>query len=130
MTEQNSNLGTQETKNTYRTESPQPQEEYIPDPTDVEKNKTMAGLAYLLFFLPLLVCPDSKYAKFHANQALLLWIAVLAGNVILSIIPVIGWVLLPVYGLGMLVVGVMGLINGFQGKAKRLPIIGKFDLIN
>jgi hypothetical protein len=32
---------------------------------DIEKNKTMAGLAYFLFFLPLLACPDSGYAKFQ-----------------------------------------------------------------
>jgi len=34
---------------------------------DIEKNKTMAGLSYFIFFLPLIACPDSKYAKFHAN---------------------------------------------------------------
>ena len=44
------------------------------DPADIEKNKTMAGLAYLIFFLPLLACPDSKYGRYHANQALLLFI--------------------------------------------------------
>lgn len=96
---------------------------------DIEKNKTMAGLSYLLFFLPLISCPESKYARFHANQALLLWILGVAGSVILSIIPVIGWVLLPIFGLGVLVLGIMGLINGFGGNAKRLPIIGKFDIL-
>ena len=35
---------------------------------DIDNNKTMAGLAYIIFFLPLLVCPQSKYARFHANQ--------------------------------------------------------------
>lgn len=127
MTELNTNLETQDSKGTAGTEIPQA--EYIPDSADVEKNKTMAGLAYLLFFLPLLVCPDSKFGKFHANQALLLWIAAIAGNVVLSIVPVIGWVLMPIFGLGITVLGVMGLIAGFQGKAKRLPLIGKFDLI-
>ena len=127
MTELNTNLETQNSKGTAGTEMPQG--EYIPDSADIEKNKTMAGLAYLLFFLPLLVCPDSKFGKFHANQALLLWIAAIAGNVVLSIVPVIGWVLMPIFGLGITVLGVMGLIAGFQGKAKRLPLIGKFDLI-
>ena len=96
---------------------------------DIEKNKTMAGLSYLLFFLPLIVCPESKYAKFHANQALLLLIVGIAGNVILGIIPVIGWMLLPVFGIGVLVLGIMGLVNGFGGKAKRLPLIGRFDIL-
>lgn len=96
---------------------------------DIEKNKTIAGLAYLLFFLPLIVCPESKYARFHANQGLLLLILGIAGNVILGIIPVIGWMLLPVFGAGLLVLCIMGLVNGFRGKAKRLPLIGKFDIL-
>lgn len=96
---------------------------------DIEKNKTMAGLSYLIFFLPLLACPESRYAKFHANQALLLLITGVAGNVILSIVPVVGWMLMPVFGLGILVLGIMGLVNGFGGKAKRLPLIGKFDIL-
>lgn len=96
---------------------------------DIEKNKTMAGLAYLLFFLPLITCPESGYAKFHANQALLLWIAGIVGTVILGIIPVIGWILMPVFGIGVLILGIMGLVNGFGGKAKRLPLIGRFDIL-
>ncbi|MFV0467259.1 MAG: DUF4870 domain-containing protein [Lachnospiraceae bacterium] len=96
---------------------------------DIEKGKTMAGLSYLLFFLPLIVCPDSKYAKFHANQSLILLIVAIAGNIILSIIPVIGWMLLPIFGICVLVLGIMGLINGFGGKAKQLPLIGKFTIL-
>ena len=98
-------------------------------PEDIEKNKTMAGLSYLLFFLPLITCPESGYAKFHANQSLILLIVGLAGNVILGIIPVIGWMLMPFFGVGVLILGIMGLVNGFGGKAKRLPLIGKFDIL-
>jgi uncharacterized membrane protein len=96
---------------------------------DIEKNKTMAGLSYLLFFLPLLVCPESKYAKFHANQSLMLLITTIAGNVILGIIPIIGWILLPFFDIGILILGIMGLINGFGGKASQLPLIGRFTIL-
>lgn len=89
----------------------------------------MAGLAYLLFFLPLIACPESRYAKFHANQALLLLITGIVGNVILGIIPVIGWMLMPIFGIGVLILGIMGLVNGFGGKAKQLPLIGKFTIL-
>jgi uncharacterized membrane protein len=98
-------------------------------PEDIEKNKSMAGLAYLLFFLPLIACPESRYAKFHANQALLLLITGIVGNVILGIIPVIGWMLMPIFGIGVLILGIMGLVNGFGGKAKQLPLIGKFTIL-
>lgn len=104
-------------------------EQYVPDPADVEKNKVMAGLAYILFFLPLIACPDSKYGKFHANQGLLLFIVSVAGNFILGIIPIIGWILMPIFGIGVLIVAIMGLINGLNGNAKDLPVIGKYRII-
>jgi len=96
---------------------------------DIDNNKTMAGLAYIIFFLPLLVCPQSKYARFHANQALLLLIVAVVGNIILGIIPIIGWLLIPLYALAIFILAIMGLINGFSGKAKRLPVFGKYDLL-
>ncbi len=96
---------------------------------DIDSNKTMAGLAYLIFFLPLIVCPQSKYAKFHANQSLILLIFAIMGNIILGIIPIIGWILLPVFALLVFILAIMGLVNGFSGKAKRLPLIGKFDIL-
>lgn len=104
-------------------------EENIYTAEDIEKGKTMAGLSYFLFFLPLLTGSESKYAKFHANQSLLLLITAIAGNMILGMIPVIGWILLPFFGMGILVLGIMGLINGFGGKEKQLPIIGKFTIL-
>ena len=128
MTEQKNNNENYETVIPQTTNSQQTQENgYTAE--DIEKGKTMAGLSYFLFFLPLLACPDSKYARFHANQSLLLLITSIAGNVILGIIPVIGWMLLPVFGVAILVLVVMGLINGFGGKVKQLPIIGKFTIL-
>lgn len=99
------------------------------DQQDIEKNKMIAGLAYLIFFLPLIICPDSGFGKFHANQALLLLIFSLAGSIILCFVPIIGWALLPIFTIVILVLFVIGLINGLGGEAKRLPIIGKFNLI-
>ncbi len=99
------------------------------DPGDIEQNKTMAGLAYILFFLPLLACPDSQFGKFHANQALLLLLLGFGGSIVLTVIPIIGWLLLPIFALGVLVLAIIGLLNGFNGKVKELPLIGKFRLI-
>lgn len=114
MTNQESNIENQE--NIYTGE-------------DIEKNKIMAGLSYFIFFLPLIACPESGYAKFHANQALVLLILGIGGNVLLGIIPVIGWMLMPIFGLGVLALGILGLINGFGGKARKLPLIGKFSIL-
>lgn len=117
MSEQNSNskVGSNDTQ--------------IFNQADIESNKTMAGLAYLIFFLPLIVCPDSLFAKFHANQGLLLLIVGFGGSFILAIIPILGWILLPFFTLATLGFGIWGLINGLSGKAKELPLIGKFRLL-
>ena len=116
------------------------------DPADIEANKVMGGLAYFIFFLPLIACPDSKYGRFHANQGLLLLITS-AGlgfiNTIVSIIfgllfrslflwgvfNLLLWLVFSVVWIAVAVIGIVGLINGFTGKAKELPLIGKFRLI-
>lgn len=130
MADQNNN-GNKQTQ-TQTTVVVTPEVEYIPDSADIEKNKVMAGLAYILFFLPLIVCPESKYAKFHANQGLLLLIVAIGGNILLG--PVLGWLLLPLlllpfFGIAVVIFAIIGLINGFTGKAKKLPLFGKFVII-
>ncbi|MFA6940136.1 MAG: hypothetical protein WCQ54_04030 [Clostridiaceae bacterium] len=96
---------------------------------DIEKNKVMSALAYIIFFLPLIVCPDSPFGKFHANQGLLLLITGAAGEIVLGLIPIIGWILMPLFSLAILIIGILGIINAFNGKAKELPLIGKYKII-
>lgn len=126
MSEQNQNF---ENRNIVTAQEGASRQEYGYTREDIEKNKTMAGLAYLIFFLPLIVCPDSRYARFHANQGLLLLIVGIAGSFILSMIPIIGWILLPIFSIAVFVLVIVGLISGIGGKAKRLPLIGKFDVL-
>ncbi|NLM46055.1 MAG: hypothetical protein GX200_04560 [Firmicutes bacterium] len=99
------------------------------DPADVEKNKVMAALAYILFFLPLVACPDSRFGRYHANQGLILLIVAFIGCFILGMIPIIGWLLLPFYSIAIFVLFVIGLVTALNGKAKPLPIIGNIQLI-
>jgi len=105
------------------------------DKDDIENNKVICALAYIpiLFFLPLIACPkDSKFAKFHANQGLLLLILAIVCNVIgslIGLIPFVGtivWILLEIVLVGAFL---FGLINTLQGKAKELPLIGGIRLI-
>lgn len=99
---------------------------------DLEQVKVMAALAYLgiLFFLPLVTHPESKFGKFHANQALLLLIAGLVINTVGTFLPVIGWfIILPLGWIFVVVLFVMGLVNALNKKMTRLPLIGNFDLI-
>lgn len=99
---------------------------------DIETNKTMGIIAYLIFFIPLLVEPakNSPYAKFHVNQGLILVLAGIAVSVVGSIIPFIGWFLiLPLGSIAVFVLWVIGILNAVQGVAKPLPLIGNITII-
>ncbi len=100
------------------------------DKDDIEKNKVMGLLAYILFLIPLLAAKDSPYAKFHTNQGLVLFIAAMVVSVVGSIIPILGWfVILPIGCLIVGVLGIIGIINALTGKAKELPMIGKIKIL-
>ncbi len=101
---------------------------------DAEKNKAMAIVGYIipiLFFIPLVSeAKNSPFAKFHANQQLNLLLAVIAVNVVGTIIPILGWfIILPLGTILIFVLAIMGIINGAKGEMKKLPIIGGFELI-
>jgi uncharacterized membrane protein/predicted RNA-binding Zn-ribbon protein involved in translation (DUF1610 family) len=114
---------------------------------DAQENKTMAILAYILFFIPLLTGAHntSPFVKYHTNQGTLLFIASLAFGVVywilMSILTSIllntgAWglwnVLTTIRGLAWLLVlalCVIGIINAAGGQMKPLPIIGKFTVI-
>jgi len=97
---------------------------------DVEENKIYGILAYIgiLFIVPLLAAKDSPFAKFHANQGAILFIAGVAVNVV-WIVPVLGWVVGFFGWIAVLGLAVMGIINAANGKMKKLPLIGDFELI-
>ena len=98
---------------------------------DIEKNKGMAILAYIIFLVPLLAAKDSKFAMFHANQGLVLFLAAVAVNVVGGIIPFIGWfIILPLGNLLVIVLAVLGIINAAKGETKPLPLIGGFKLLS
>ncbi|MFW5893663.1 MAG: DUF4870 domain-containing protein [Verrucomicrobiota bacterium] len=97
---------------------------------DIEKVKNVAAAAYVIFFLPLLTNPESRFGKFHANQALLLLLTCIVINLVGGIIPIIGWFLIiPLGMIFVLVLLVKGIINAVNGKTERLPLIGGYDII-
>ncbi|WP_438445506.1 hypothetical protein [Gorillibacterium sp. sgz5001074] len=89
----------------------------------------MAIVAYILFFIPLIAAKDSKYAMYHANQGLTLFLVAVACNIVLSIIPILGWILLPFANLAILVLLILGIVAAAQGQVKPLPIIGQYTLL-
>lgn len=107
------------------------------DADDISRNKVFAVLAYIgiLFLVPLLAASNSKFARYHTNQGLVLFLATIItgiGSGILSIIPFVGcvaWILPFVVMGGSFVLMVIGIINAANGQYKPLPLIGHFELI-
>ena len=113
------------------------------DPADIEANKIFAALSYLgiLVIVPFLAAPNSKFARFHANQGLTLFLLIIAYSILSFILNVIFtainlWVLvilitLLIFALSipLIVLIILGLMNAIQGKAKELPFIGKIKII-
>jgi len=98
-------------------------------------------LAYFgpLCFIPMFAAKGSKFARFHANQGLTLFIACVAWSIVYSIL---NWIILAIswrlyfissiiglLSLVFLLLAVIGIINAANGKAKELPVIGKFKFL-
>lgn len=102
-------------------------------------NKVIFMLAYLgfLFFLPLVSCPESKTGRFHANQGLVLLITGFVGQFILMILfSVLSWrlwaltsIISTLWGLALLALVIIGMINASKEEEKPLPIIGGIRII-
>ncbi len=94
---------------------------------DVEENKVIALLSYLgiLVLVPLLAKKESPYAQFHAKQGLVLLITWIAIGII-TVVPIIGWIIGPIASIVLLIFCIIGIINALGGQAKELPLIGQF----
>ena len=92
-----------------------------------KKNTGMAIVAYILFFVPLLTdAKNDPFVKFHVKQGLVLFIFWVATQIIMMILPIIGWIIAPILYIVAIVLLIIGIMNASGGKEKELPIIGKF----
>lgn len=111
------------------------------DPKDIEQHKGMSVLAYFgpLVLIPILAAKDSAFARYHSNQGLLLCIASIiygiAYSILSGVILAISWRLyfvvsiIGLLGFVFAVLAVIGILNAVNGRAKELPLIGKYRLL-
>lgn len=103
-----------------------------PQPAQAGLSSNAAGaLAYVtiipaIIFLILEPYNRNSFVRFHAWQSIFLGIATFAVDMVLSFIPVVGWIILPVAMLGFLVIWVICLLKALKGERFSLPVIGKF----
>lgn len=111
------------------------------DASDIENNKVMGVLAYLswLVLIPLFAAKNSRFARFHTNQGIVLaiieiiwWVIEVVLSAILIFVPFVGLIVIWLLGLVnilFLVLAIVGIVNAVTGKAKELPLIGKIRII-
>ena len=108
---------------------------------DASQNKLMGVLSYILFLIPLLAAPkESKFARYHANQGLVLFIAatgwVVVASVLDGILLAISWRLTLILGgiihltwFAFLALSVIGILNAVNGRCRPLPVIGGIQIL-
>jgi uncharacterized membrane protein len=115
---------------------------------DIEQNKVMAILSYLfvLVLVPIFAAKESPFARYHANQGLILCIVIIGWGIVYSILTAIlraillsGLGLWGVYSLcstvlnlvyiAFVALAVIGIVNVLNGRAKELPVIGKYKIL-
>lgn len=109
------------------------------DARDYEKNRLFGAIAYVIFFLPLITCPSSRFGRFCMNQGLLLWICMAVVSVVFGLLglllgwlPLIGWLIGLCGNIAKLAVFAAMLYYGFRaytGNTEPLPVIGGIELI-
>ncbi len=105
------------------------------DAEDISANKVIAMSAYMLsvvgILIALLAAPESKYAGFHARQALKLEIV----NVLVGLITaILCWtIIVPILGgiaiIVLMVVRIILFLQVCKGQAKDAPIISKLNFL-
>jgi uncharacterized membrane protein len=101
-----------------------------PQPTSTGLSDNAAGALAYVTIIPaiifLIVEPYNKnsYVRFHSWQSIFLGIAAIAIDIVLTIIPIVGWILIPFVGLGFLVLWIILLLKALKGQRFKLPFIG------
>ncbi len=83
-------------------------------PEEIESGKTMAIVAYFIFFVPLIVedAKNNKFAMYHTEQSIVLLIL----NVILAIVGTITCGIGLILYIPWLVLFIMGIVNAVKGE--------------
>jgi uncharacterized membrane protein len=105
------------------------------DTTQTGLSDNAAGaLAYVtiipaILFLVMEPYNRNPFIKFHAWQCILFSICCIAlwvVNMILAFIPIIGWILMLLIGLGVIALWIVCIMKAFNGQRFMLPVIGPF----
>ena len=104
---------------------------------DIEENKAMAALCYIIAPVPYFVETKSKWVHYHAIQGMNLFIIFIILSLIVSVInSLLLWpftflkvILRTILHAFIVIYAVIGIVNVCNGEAKELPLMNKFKII-
>lgn len=87
-----------------------------------QRSRVLSALSYLsaLFLLPLFLCSDDPFARFHARQGMTLFFFSLVLDAVNAVFP-LGWV----FSFIRLYLIYKGMTNALNDRMEPLPVIGK-----
>lgn len=121
-----------------RSPEPSPGRDVAPGGTGLAPN-VAGALSYLVGVLSgilfLLLDKDRPYVRFHASQSIVfslawvgVWVAMMVVDTVLSLIPVLGWLLSLLLTLAVALAGfaiwIVLMYRAYQGDEWELPVVG------
>jgi uncharacterized membrane protein len=74
----------------------------------------------LIFFL----IEKNKFVRFHAMQSIVVFGALSVVQIVLTMIPILGWALIPVVTVVGLILWIVLMVKAYQGEKLKLPLAG------
>lgn len=101
-----------------------------PSPSGGIEQNVAGALAYFVIvaivWLVLEPYNKNRFIRFHSIQAIGLAVVFTGLSIVLSVIPILGWIVLLFLPLVAFVVWVICFVKAFQNEMFKLPIIGDF----
>lgn len=93
---------------------------------EVREGRFFAVISYISFLciIALLLKKENKFAVYHAKHGLVLFVFEIV-SFILSVIPVLGWLLRTLGYFAFILVSLWGSLQAFKGNYPRIPVISK-----
>ena len=97
------------------------------------KEKALSILSYFgpFFLLAVLLAPESHFAKYHANQGLVLFLTEVVVSTVIMVgryIPLIGWTF-QLLNIVIVVLFFLGLSHAIREVEEPLPFIGEIQIL-
>ncbi|XRO77629.1 DUF4870 domain-containing protein [Methanocaldococcus sp. 10A] len=92
-------------------------------------DKNIEGaLCYLLFWISgllfLLLEKEDDFIRFHAMQSFITFLTLNVIVIVISIIPIIGWVVASIINIISIILWIVGMIKAYNGEKYKFPIFG------